>query len=292
MRLVRACAAVGLGVALAHCGRFGYESLPVDVSPSRPSDAVTDSDPGASDGSIDGQPDASTWSITDGAVPDTDVDGAVDGSAETGTLANGLVGHWPLDEGSGDVVSDRSAFGNDGTLTGASWLDTSRGMALSFSDQVTNYVRIEPSASIDDIDDALSITAWVYTLGSGWEQAILSRQLGQGNDQHYALKIYQDSIELQFGSVVLGYTPTAFPSNQWFHVAATHDGNTARLYVDGTEVSSWQMGPGTLTSDTTPVLIGSRQDDQAIWSAMNGNLQELRLYERALTAREVSLLAR
>ena len=63
--------------------------------------------------------------------------------------AQGLVGYWPFDEGSGNIAKDYSGNGNDGTLVnGPTWTTGKVGGALSF-DGVDDYVRVINSASIN-----------------------------------------------------------------------------------------------------------------------------------------------
>lgn len=87
---------------------------------------------------------------------------------------------------------------------------------------------------------------------------------------------------------------TSFTSNGtltnglWYHVAATWDGSTIALYINGNlDKSALLSGP--LTYDTSPAFpaaIGCRYTLAA--SAFNGFIDDLRIYNRALTADEIS----
>jgi hypothetical protein len=70
---------------------------------------------------------------------------------------------------------------------------------------------------------------------------------------------------------------------QWVHVAATFDGTTAVLYLNGEEVGSgaFSLGNGT----TVGMRIGSYNDNSPCF---NGDLDEVRIYNRALTPDELS----
>src|SRR6185437_16551675 len=76
----------------------------------------------------------------------------------------------------------------------------------------------------------------------------------------------------------------AVPTGAWTHLAATFDGTTERLYVNGTQVSSLAVSGSILTS-TSPLKIGGN----AIWGEyFNGMIDEVRVYNRALSAGEIT----
>ena len=70
------------------------------------------------------------------------------------------------------------------------------------------------------------------------------------------------------------------PLNAWTHLAATYDGATLRLYVNGTQVGS-KPQTGSIPASTGPLRIGGN----SIWSEwFRGLIDEVRVYSRALTA--------
>ena len=85
------------------------------------------------------------------------------------------------------------------------------------------------------------------------------------------------------GSARLLDGTAAVPVGLWTHLAATYDGTTQRLYVNGTQVSSLAVA-GTIITSTSPLKIGGN----AIWGEwFNGTIDEIRIYNRALTATEI-----
>ncbi|WP_354123150.1 LamG domain-containing protein [Burkholderia ambifaria] len=83
--------------------------------------------------------------------------------------------------------------------------------------------------------------------------------------------------------------PWALPIRRWVHLAVTLQGNTCRLYVDGTEAGK-----------SDDILLSPRQvGDQVTflgrnWShpSFNGRIQGFRVYAGALSAAEVAALTR
>ena len=78
------------------------------------------------------------------------------------------------------------------------------------------------------------------------------------------------------------------PIGTWTHVAVTFDGTTARFYLNGVQTGSGSFSFGL---DTEAALhFGS--DDPNGGNAFNGALDEVRLYDKALSAAEILKLAR
>ena len=74
------------------------------------------------------------------------------------------------------------------------------------------------------------------------------------------------------------------PTGLWTHLAATYDGTTERLYANGTQVAQLAVS-GSITTSTSPVRIGGN----TIWSEwFNGLIDEVRIYNRALTPSEIT----
>ena len=71
--------------------------------------------------------------------------------------------------------------------------------------------------------------------------------------------------------------------NTWTHLAATYDGTTVRLYVNGAQVASRAV-TGNLISSTGALRIGGN----TIWGEyFSGLIDEVRIYNRALTPAEI-----
>ena len=85
------------------------------------------------------------------------------------------------------------------------------------------------------------------------------------------------------------WSGTAFETGRWYHVAYTWDGADVRLYVDGVFASSAPVSRSPLT-DERSLVIGKHPPGATEY--LNGRLDELRIYNRALSAQEISELHR
>jgi hypothetical protein len=199
---------------------------------------------------------------------------------------SGLVAAYGFEESSPTAVTDASGTGNAGTISGATRTASGRfGGALSF-DGVNDLVTI-PDANSLDLTSELTMEAWVYPTASGsqWRTVLMKQRTG---GLSYALYSNDDGNRPQAfsrtGSGELGTRGTAtLPLNTWSHLAATYSGSTMRLYVNGVQVATRSVGAG-LTTGTLPLTLGGN----SVWGEwFAGRIDEVRIYNRALTAAEV-----
>ena len=198
--------------------------------------------------------------------------------------AAGLVGAYSFNEGTGTTLTDRSGTGNNGTVAGASWSTAGKNAgALSF-DGVNDQVTVADANSLDLT--RMTLEAWVFptALGGLWRTVLLKEQPGQ---LVYALYSNTDTSRPSAHVYVGGDRDTrgtaALPLNAWTHLAATYDGTTLRLYVNGVQASSQAVAGSILTSSGALRLGGN-----TVWSEwFAGRLDDVRIYNRALSAAEV-----
>ena len=76
---------------------------------------------------------------------------------------------------------------------------------------------------------------------------------------------------------------SALVAGTWAHVATTYDGSTQRIFVNGTQVGT-RAQTGAITTSTSPLRIGG---NSAWGEYFAGRIDEVRVYNRALTAAEI-----
>ncbi|WP_158648722.1 MULTISPECIES: LamG-like jellyroll fold domain-containing protein [Candidatus Nitrosocaldus] len=82
-------------------------------------------------------------------------------------------------------------------------------------------------------------------------------------------------------------SPNTYNDGQWHYVVLTYDGSTLRLYVDGSLVSSLSTNGAVPDYNwNTPLTIGKNSLDNSRY--FTGDIDEVRVYNRALNAQEVS----
>ncbi len=202
-----------------------------------------------------------------------------------------LVGWWKLDETSGLTAADSSLFGNDGILTSGEWTNGVVGGALEF-DGTVGYVSV-PSSSSLQLTNALTIAGWIKanSWDSGNDVDPIARK-GEGNPNNYQLAVvdgratfYLDGGEADDDGFV-GNTP--LNTDQWYHIAATWDGVAVRIYVDGVvDNDPSDSRVDAIGTDTRPFYLGGRSGADLF----EGTLDDVRLYNRALSEAEIKSLA-
>ncbi len=196
----------------------------------------------------------------------------------------GLVAAYGFNEGTGTTAGDISGNGNNGTIDGATWTTSGKyGGALVFNG-TSALVTITDSASLD-LTTGMTIEAWMNpsVMSNIWEDVIY-----KGND-NYFLEGTSDNGGVPvmggtFGSSDAGLNGTgALPANTWTHLAATYDGTTMRLYVNGVQVAS-RAQTGAIATSTNPLQIGG---DSLYGQFFKGTIDEVRIYNVALTMAQI-----
>jgi hypothetical protein len=208
-------------------------------------------------------------------------------------LNAGLVAHWTFDEGSGAAVKDHSGKGHDGVLTGGSWISTGRfGGALHLA--LGDYVTVPgfPAATQD-----WTVSVWVRyaqaDIGSDLS-TILTTEVPSTGGWELQGPVNAEAAVLQFSynRGGAGYNTLIccqIQADTWMHVTAVVEGRAgkARLYDGGiVRVELAVSGPILPGNDT--LHIGIEQIPTKFEWPFRGAVDDIRIYERALNAAEIS----
>ncbi|HUP51616.1 MAG TPA: PKD domain-containing protein, partial [Longimicrobiales bacterium] len=216
------------------------------------------------------------------AAPDTD--STPPGPARVDPVA-GLVAHWPLDEGSGTVGADATGNGHDVTLQGgAGWTAGVMGSALAL-DGSDDFAELAASGPL-----ATPLTTWAAWVRTPSPTTAHQMLMTLGRDVR-ELRFDATTGRVQTNWLIGGVkrkatSPTALSPNTWYHVAATFDGSEVVLYVDGVAVDVVGTS-GSFAVASESLYLGRRIDG---WH-LGGALDDVRIYDRALTPSEIADLA-
>ena len=216
-----------------------------------------------------------------------------------GNCETGLMAWWKLDETSGLTATDSSGNGYNGTLVSMSsdkWTTGIIGGALEF-DGYNDYVRLPIGSLISSLSDC-TITTWVnWSASSSWQRVF---DFGSSTSVNMFLttnNVYTGTP--RFAITTTGWTdedqataPEALTTG-WHHIAVTMnpDSTTHLLYIDGEVVAQnthARYTPSNLGT-TTQNWLGRSQ----YWydPYFDGLLDDVRIYDRVLSAAEVAELA-
>jgi hypothetical protein len=203
-------------------------------------------------------------------------------------LLNGLVGWWKFDEGSGTVAYDSSGNGNDGNLTnGPTWTDGQIGGALSF-DGVDDYVTMGDRTGEARFHNSVSYWFRAYQFNNA--EMISKSSPAQGLEilfHNGGLKFFLMTGDVSENKVI-SFSTGNLNLNQWYHVTAVQFGQGGlpmHFYINGELVGS-DVTPETI-SDADKLYVGRWNADGRLY---NGLIDDVRIYDRALSAEEVQAL--
>ncbi len=201
-----------------------------------------------------------------------------------------LVGWWRLDDGTGTVALDSSGNGNDGQIQGnPAWVAGILGGALQM-DGAGDYINCGNGPTLD-IRDQITLSFWIKTDGftTDWS-AIISK--GDGSWRMSRSATTGNALHMGFGGTTTAgntYMDGAITvtDGEWHHGAGVYDGAEAQIYVDGV-LDVTQAATGQLASATYDVLIG--ENAQQTGRYLNATLDDVRIYNRALTLEEIEIV--
>jgi hypothetical protein len=211
-----------------------------------------------------------------------------------GSLTEGLVGWWKFDETEGNIAYDSSGNGNDGNLTnGPAWVEGKIGRALSF-DGVDDYVNLGNKQEIT-LTKNMSLSIWLKPTAFGMRRNPYNK--AWGGTGTFTLEV--DGTLNYFYGITGGDTGTINVSyaaynptqllllNEWVHVILVRN-------LDSMKVSCFVRG--ILSSESTALFAeavagsGNASFGSGYENNFEGLLDDIRIYDRALSAVEVKAL--
>jgi hypothetical protein len=195
----------------------------------------------------------------------------------------------------GDVIVDSSASNNSGTNSGADWVaaDGTHNGVMRFLPPLTTQISV---ASAPDLDAGTgTIAFWMKSSGNtgpgDFASILFDRRTGGLGD---VIAMQDDGalfVQAQgFGTGVNSFSTQGKVSDDvWHHVAYVYDQSAAgyiKIYIDGAlSGSNSNTGEWAWPVDQ-PLEFGLSHDNY--WFAFNGEMDDIRVYNRALTDAEIT----
>lgn len=208
---------------------------------------------------------------------------------------DGLICHWKFDEGSGQRAYD-SVNENHLSVMWTDWVSGVIGGALNFDGYDCGEAEHQASQEINTNQITLSVWIKLSRDVGNDEARIISRQLDE--EDSWALAIYGQGYSGSTGNQIVFHdsdgsslwydciSPTHLNANQWYHIAVTDTAGAIDIYLNGEPDWSSDAGYGIPSKIEAPIWVG-----QTHYRAyFNGLMDDLRVYNRALSAPEVGEL--
>ena len=212
---------------------------------------------------------------------------------------SGLVGYWPMDEGTGTQALDLSGNGNQG-----GWNGTQAGTSGYYSggkvgswagnfDGSTNYINLWNPVPLQITGD-VTLSAWIdpsATNGAGFDvNPVISGRVTEVATP-YGLDWSTTQIGITYyttnGWVDGAVAGLSIPLNAYTYIAISRNGNVNSAYLNGKLVGTITGNSGTVNLGNG-VLIGKGFFGGAWY--FKGGIDDVRIYNRALSAAEIQAL--
>ena len=210
-----------------------------------------------------------------------------------------MVAYWKFDEGRGTIAND-SAGKNNGTVHGAEWTAGRFNNALSF-DGVDDYVEVPDDPSLRFMQSSsFTISAWVMPVLETGNGYIVCKMRGGGRRSVFGYLATWNSIISGFsfggesswkGYALTGTSRNSAPVGSWYHVVGVYDDEEVRIYLNGELRSrrTFDLETGSTTPDKN-LVIGAKSYDSTIKAFFGGKIDEVRIYDGALSDAEIRSL--
>ncbi len=206
-----------------------------------------------------------------------------------------LNAQWSLDENSGTIANDQSDNAlhlNLNNMSETNWVSGQFNSALDFNGSNQDASISSDTSALQT--ESVTLSAWVYPVRTSVNYESIATQ-----SDNYGLilrsRLGTEAVVFYVKNAGSGWTQVTSPFNilefdQWQHIAGTFDAstNTSKLYVNGVEVSSVDVGQSIGYTRGDGFTIGSKNGSTRFFK---GRIDEVRVYDSALTNAEIFQLS-
>ncbi len=217
-------------------------------------------------------------------------------------LSDSLLAHWSFDQVSGNAAIDITGNGYD--AQGDAALVTHDGVVGKALECTGSDFKIVALNTQDNFNvQNFTIEAWIYSYVD-----LINPGSFENYHEIFAFQTYQSGVSEGFNidvtdagklQVSLARTddiahwivctsPQSLQANRWYHVAGTYDGQALKIYIDGALANKVDYSGGyELPHEDASVACHTRADG-VVRNWWNGRLDELKFYNYALSAADIS----
>jgi hypothetical protein len=205
-----------------------------------------------------------------------------------GTIYGNTVGLWRFDENTGSTTADATAYARTGTIYGATWAAGKNGSGLNF-DGINDYVDYGNFLSVGKT----TVTMWFKSSDLKANNGLISfrsggmRGLFTFNHSNSQPILYLANSNYKYFST----TANNYLDGNWHFLvlyiagASPTDIENATLSIDLNNIASGSVDKEEAPDEWTGLIIG-----QISYGNYNGSIDEVAIYNRSLSASEVSAI--
>lgn len=206
-------------------------------------------------------------------------------------VGDGLIAQWKFDDGAGNTADD--AVGNSnlntGYLSGASWNTSNNviGAAAVQLDGSNDYIRVDDDEDFDfTSSNDYTFSLWVRPDNTSSEDAVFTKTF---NDSGARYGLLRDGGNWKFTMNSNSISDNSAQASTWTHVVVYKDSGDVKLYINAIEKDSMPAVDTKGADDD--FLIGEATSSASI-NNFDGLIDDMRVYDRALTDDEILILCR
>jgi hypothetical protein len=212
----------------------------------------------------------------------------------------GLVAYYAFN----DNAQDMSGNGNHGQIFGAAFVNGKFGKSLEFSNSNNTYVEVPHSESLSP-SKAVTISLWAKAYSySTWHSCLLYKAGEEPTSDNFKDRCYTlwltEPLGVHFTSTPEGAVSQIrcdtigglYEVNKFVHVAGIVDteNHMMQIYINGSVAATCEYS-GTIRGGNYPLRIGAPFLTLGDQSGFNGVIDEVKIFNRALSADEIRHLA-
>ena len=213
-------------------------------------------------------------------------------NTESVVSTEGLIAYYPF---SGNAI-DKSGVENNGVIYGATLVNDRFGnsnAAYSFNG-INNYIQIKNNEILNPYD-AITYGGWFNLANlTQYNKRMIAKTEYSGynltlNHENYE-NLISARIRVNNSYLITSFSNNLIQANSWFCVYVTYDGYSEKLYLNGQLVDT-KIQEGIIVPSTQPLIIGAEPSHRVgIEYYFNGIIDDIRIYNRALTQVEIQTL--
>jgi len=203
-------------------------------------------------------------------------------------LNNGLVGYWSFNENTGSTIYDLSGNNNTGLfLNNPTWgYGKKGGRALNFNG-INQGINLTNNGALN-VTGAIGISAWVNITTNTPNP--YGRIIDKKYDNGFVLCHFFNTNQMYFGvNANFVTSATTLSINTWYHVGATYDGANLKIYINGVLDGTFGY-VGSVGNGSSTITFGYDNTTSPNAEFFTGLIDEVRIYNRALTQQEITTL--
>ena len=208
-------------------------------------------------------------------------------------ISKGLVAYYPFNGN----ANDESGHGNHGTIIGNVELvadkDGNPNSAYRFSGEPLNYISI-PDNDILHLN-TFTLSAWVYSDAEDYGNDYLINKGRDIENGSYRLYVRGVGATVEYGGTNDAFIDNIPSTKVWHFIAGTVEGNIAKFYLDGNLMDERTLSSPFEYNNSEPLTLGMHYYSgvPSFWAyPLYGILDEVRIYNRALSDDEIKQLAK